>query len=206
VKALRAVVVIGVLMVAVPSAAADPTPVPVPRAQSIALADELRLHPDAAADDVYKFLHQGVFGPGHAVDDRQSVARTLDQEIAGLAPAAVEDPLCQPLGGPTPMARIHLRPFLAADEDVAALLDVFVASAAVPAGTAADLKAAIEAAVAALVKSGQWALAGELETLSVGLAAGSYPAVSHSESYRNLYKPAYRVVALELARAKGWCE
>jgi len=148
VNALQAVVVIGVLMVAVPGAAADPTPVPVPRAQATALADELRLHPEAAADDAYKFLHQGVFGPGHAVDDRQSAERLLDQEIAGLAPAAVEDPLCQPLGGPTPMARIHLRPFL---------------------------------------------------------AAGGYPAVGHSERYRNAFKPAYRVVVLELARAKGWC-
>jgi len=205
VNALRAVVVCGVLMVAVPGAAADPTPVPVPRAQSIALADELRLHPDAAADDVYKFLHQGVFGPGHAVDDRQSVARTLDQEIAGLAPAAVEDPLCQPLGGPTPMARIHLRPFLAADEDPQALLDVFVASAAVAAGSAADMEAALSTAVATLVKDGQWGLAGELETLGLGLAAGGYPAVSHSERYRSAFKPAYRVIVLELARAKGWC-
>lgn len=203
---LRAVVVAGIVMAAVLGAAADPTPVPVPRAQSTALADELRLHPDAAAADVYKFLHQGVFGPGHAVDDRQSVARTLDQEIAGLAPAAVENPLCQPLGGPTPMARIHLRPFLSADEDPQALLDVFVASAAVAAGSAADMEAALSTAVATLVKDGQWGLAGELETLGSGLAAGGYPAVSHSERYRNAFKPAYRVVVLELARAKGWCK
>ena len=204
-NALRAVVVTGVLMVAVPGAAADPTPVPVPRAQATALADELRLHPEAAADDAYKFLHQGVFGPGHAVDDRQSAERLLDQEIAGLTPAAVEDPLCQPLGGPTPMARIHLRPFVAADEDPHALLDVFVASAAVAAGTAADMDAALTAAVATLVKDGQWGLAGELETLGSGLAAGGYPAAGHSERYRNAFKPAYRVVVLELARAKGWC-
>lgn len=204
-NALRTVVVIGVLMVAVPGAAADPTPVPVPRAQAIALADELRLHPEAAADDAYKFLHQGVFGPGHAVDDRRSAERLLDQEIAGLVPAAVEDPLCQPLAGSTPMARIHLRPFLAADEDPKALLDVFVASAAVTAGSAADMDAALTAAVATLAKDGQWGLAGELETLGSGLAAGSYPATGHSERYRNAFKPAYRVVVLELARAKGWC-
>ena len=104
------------------------------------------------------------------------------------------------------MARIHLRPFLAADEDVAALHDVFVASAAVPAGTAADMDAALKAAVASLAKAGQWALAGDLEALASGLAAGSYPAVSHSERYRNGYKPAYRVVVLDLARAKGWCQ
>lgn len=205
-NALRAVVVIGVLMVAVPGAAADPTPVPVPRAQATALADELRLHPEAAADDAYKLLHQGVFGPGHAVGDRASAERLLDQEIAGLTPSPVEDPLCQPLGGPTPMARIHLRPFLAADEDPQALLDVFVASAAVAAGSGADMDAALTAAVATLVRDGQWGLAGELESVRSSLAAGGYPAVSHSEGYRMSSKPAYRVVVLELARAKGWCK
>jgi len=201
----RAIALFAVLMIAALGATAEP-PVPAPREQAAALAQELRLHPDATADDAYKFLHQGVFGPGHAVDDRQSAVRALEEEVVGLAPTSVADPLCQPLGGPTPMARIHLRPFLAADEDIAALLDVFVASAAVAAGTAADMDAALEAAVAALAKSGQWALAGELESMAKGLAAGSYPAVSHSERYRSGYKPAYRVVAIELARAKGWCE
>jgi len=201
----RAIALFAVLMIAALGATAEP-PVPAPREQAAALAQELRLHPDATADDAYKFLHQGVFGPGHAVDDRQSAVRALEEEVVGLAPTSVADPLCQPLGGPTPMARIHLRPFLAADEDIAALLDVFVASAAVAPGTAADMDAALAAAVAALAKGGNWGLAGELESMAKGLAGGSYPAVSHSERYRNGYKPAYRVVALELARAKGWCE
>jgi len=203
--AARAIVVVAALLIAPLGAAADP-PVPVPRAQAAALLDELRLHPDASADDAYKLLHQGVFGPGHAIDDRSCAARALDEEVAGLAPTTVADPLCQPLGGPTPMARIHLRPFLAANEDIAALLDVFVASAAVAPGTAADMDVALEAAVASLAKGGQWALAGDLEVLASGLAAGGYPAVSHSERYRNGYKPAYRVVVLDLARAKGWCQ
>jgi hypothetical protein len=201
----RAIALLAVLMTAALGATAEP-PVPAPREQAAALAQELRLHPDATADDAYKFLHQGVFGPGHAIDNRQSAARALDEEVAGLAPTSVADPLCQPLGGPTPMARIHLRPFLAAGGDISVLLDVFVASAAVAAGTAADMDAALAAAVEALARSGQWTLAGELESTAKGLAAGSYPAVSHSEPYRNGYKPAYRVVALELARAKGWCQ
>jgi len=201
----RVIAVLGVLAIAALGAAAEP-PVPAPREQAAALAQELRLHPDAAADDAYKFLHQGVFGPGHAIADRQSAARALETEVAGLPPASVADPLCQPLGGPTPMARIHLRPFLAAGGDIAALLDVFVASAAVAAGTAADMDAALEAAVASLAKGGEWGLAGELEGMAKGLAAGAYPAVSHSERYRKSYQPAYRVVALELARAKGWCQ
>jgi hypothetical protein len=60
--------------------------------------------------------------------------------------------------------------------------------------------------MAVLVKEGQWGLAGELESLAKGLAAEGYPAVSHSERYREGYQPAYRVVAVELARAKGWCQ
>ncbi|HOC41836.1 MAG TPA: hypothetical protein PKJ99_02365 [Thermoanaerobaculales bacterium] len=202
---LRATAIGAALMIASLGAAADP-PVPASRAQVAALADELRLHPDATADDVYKLLHQGVFGPGHAIADRESAASALDEEIAGLPPATVNEPLCQPLGGPAPMARIHLRTLLAAKEDPAALVDMLVVSSALPAGTAADMDAALEAAVAWLVKGGQWALAGDLQTLAPGLADGGYPAVHHSEAYRNGYRPAYRVVVLELARAKGWCQ
>lgn len=188
----------------VPVSAADPPP-DGPRSQVAALGQELERHPDATASDVYKFLYQGVFGPGHAVEDRQAAARALDEEIAALAPAAVEEQLCQPLGGANPMVRIHLRPYLAAGNDPSALVDAFVASAAGETGGAADMDAAVEAAVASLAKRGLWSLGGELQELGQKLASEGYPASHHSPRYLELYRPAYRIVRLDLARANGWC-
>lgn len=201
---LRAAVTLLAVVGAGVALAADPTPGG-PRAQAATLGEELAVHPDAGATDIYKLLHQGVFGPGHAVDDRTSAARVLDEEVAALGPAPVDEPLCQPLGGPIPMARIHLRPYIAAGLDPAALVDAFVASAAGRTGTAEDMDAATEAAVAFLVKRGMWGIASEVQELGATLAEQGYPIAHHSERYVELYRPAYRVVRLDIASAKGWC-
>jgi hypothetical protein len=202
--AVRAAAVIGLMALVTVAPAAD-SPGDGAREQAAALAKELELHPEANGSDVYKFLHQGVFGPGHAVDDRDSAAAYLEQEIAGLGPAPVEEPLCQALGGPIPMVRIHLRPYLAAGHDPSALVDAFVASAATQTGDAPTMDSAVEAAVAFLAKRGLWGIAGKLQDLAPALSSQGYPAAHHSDRYAELYRPAYRVVRLDLARAKGWC-
>lgn len=174
-------------------------------AQISALADELSSCPEATAADVYKLLHQGMFGPGHAIRNRASAERYLEEEIAALGSTGAPHALCQPLGGPTPMARIHLRPYVAAGHGPAALLDVFVASAAEPAGSVADMGRVVEGATAWLDSRGRKAVARALRELAAELAAEGYPAIHHSEAYAAACGPAYRVVRLDLARVRGWC-
>ena len=53
--------------------------------------------------------------------------------------------------------------------------------------------------------AGREDLSQELETLAAELADKGYPAIHHSESYREAYRPAYRVVPAEYAEAHGWC-
>ena len=38
----------------------------------MAFGDHLDTHPHARGDDLYKFLHQTVYGPGHAIPNRQA--------------------------------------------------------------------------------------------------------------------------------------
>jgi hypothetical protein len=204
-RAAALVLCVTCVMVAAAADSKREAPPDGPRTQAAALGVELENHPEATAADVYKLLHQGVFGPGHAIEDRRSAARWIDDEIAALGPATVEEALCQPLGGATPMVRIHLRPYLAAGDDPAELLDAFVASAVGDTGDAAAVDAAVQAAVAFMVERGLGSLAGDVQTLASTLASQGYPAVHHSERYVELYRPAYRVVRLDLARAKGWC-
>lgn len=176
-----------------------------PEAQAAALADELRACPGTTAADVYKLLHQGVFGPGHAIRDRASAERYLAEETAALRANGARHVLCQPLGGPTPMARIHLRPYLAAGYEPAALVDAFIASAAKPSGSAADMDRAVETATGWLGEEGRRDLADRLRELSAELAVEGYPAIHHSGGYTAACSPAYRVVRLDLAIANGWC-
>lgn len=171
-----------------------------------ALDEELRLHPEIGVTDIYKFLYQGVYGPGHAIEDRDAAARYLDEEMATLRPVEVQDPLCQSLGGDPAMVRVHLRPLKAAGGDRSALLDAFIASAEPASGDAASMETALRKAVTRLVRRSRFQLAGQMEDLAGRLAEEGYPPVHHSDGYVAAYQPAYRVVALELARRHEWCE
>ena len=171
----------------------------------IALDGELATHAEAKVIDVYKFLYQGCFGPGHAITDRAAAATFLAEELAALGPSVAEESLCQPLGGSPSLVRIHLRPFVAIGGDGDALVDTFVASAGLVATDSEVMDRTLKKAVARLSRRGRWQLAGQLEDLAVRMAAERYPAAHHSDSYTANYRPAYRVVLRELAEEQGWC-
>ncbi len=175
-------------------------------AQIIALDNELTIYPEARVTDVYKFLHEGRFGPAHAITNRAAAAEYLAEELAALGSSEVEDELCQALGGAPGLVRIHLRPFVGAGGEPELLLDAFVASAGRVEGDPEAMDRVLGKAVARLVRRGHWQLAGQLEDLAARLAAEGYPAAHHSDPYKANYRPAYRVVLRELAEQNGWCE
>ncbi len=189
------------LVVMVALAAGNPV-----QQQVAALEDHLLRHPAATAADAYKLLHQGVFGPGHMVHDTAAAAAYLAQELADLEPVEHSDPLCESLGGDPAVVRIHLRPFRAAGGDPAELIAAFVASAGRVRGSAGRMEAVLGAAVEALRQGGRAAMAAELDRLRAELGPQGFPALHHSDEYREAYKPAYRVALRELADRHGWCE
>ena len=46
----------------------------------VAFGAHLDGHPLAGAEDLYKFLHQAVFGPGHAISNRGAAAGWLGRK------------------------------------------------------------------------------------------------------------------------------
>ena len=46
-----------------------------------AILEELRLHPKAQLTDIYKFFFQGAFGPGHIISDKKSALAYLQNEL-----------------------------------------------------------------------------------------------------------------------------
>jgi hypothetical protein len=171
-----------------------------------AIADHLERHPLATAVDLYKFIHQGVFGPGHMVSDRSAAAAYLSRELAGLGPAEGTEPLCEELGGEPPFVRVHLRPWLESGHELEQLLEAFVDSASRIEGNPAEMARAIDSAVAWLDQQGRVELAAGLRELASEHQADGFPALRHSDQYREAYHPAYRVVLRELAETHGWCE
>jgi hypothetical protein len=171
-----------------------------------ALEDHLVRHPRAEAADAYKLLHQSVMGPGHAIPDPAAARMWLSSEIDGLEPEVVSEPLCEAIGGDPPMARIHLRPFVASGGDPESLLAAFVATAEVVVPDTRRLEAAIAAATMRLESVDRRDLAAGLRELQAEARPAGYPAVHHAEAFRAAYGPAYRVVLRTMAEEAGWCE
>jgi hypothetical protein len=160
------------------------------------LVEHLARYPHAEAQDVYKFVHQSVYGPAHAVPGPEGARRYLDEEIAALPPGPPGEPLVDVLGGDPPLGRLNLRPFLAAGGDAGALVDAFVATAAEVKGDAETMRVRLAAAVAVLRDAGRTTAAEALAALAAAQEAQGFPALHHSQAYRAAYAPAYRVVSL----------
>ena len=193
---------------AVTAAASDQRPEAAEGVGSIMMAfgTHLEEHPLARGDDLYKFLHQAVYGPGHAIPNLQAAAMYLDRELEDLGSPLEGEASCEILGGEPELVRVNLRPFVAAGGNPELLLDAFVASANTGRGNTERMQFVLRLAVSWLKCASRPDLSQDLEILAADLAENDYPAIHHSEDYREIYRPAYRVVAADIAEAHRWCE
>jgi len=167
------------------------------------LREHLRAHPAAGAQDAYKLLHQSVFGPGHLIPDREAAARYLQGEWAQMGETLPEEPMLEILADEPALVRVNLRPYRDSGGSREALVDALVASAEGVVGEPATFADCLEAAVAVLREERGEAAAEELRGLAERAAGQGYPAVHHSEAYREAYSPAYRVVLRGLLDGAG---
>ena len=196
-----------VILAALPAVAAEHAqPVEDVGTIMVAFGAHLEDHSFAGAEDLYKFLHQAVYGPGHAIPNREAAAGWLQRELEGLGPLLEDEPTCESLGGEPPLVRVNLRPFVADGGDPDLLLDAFVASANRERGDSHRMETVLSLAASYVQCAGRGELAPELKALSAEMADKGYPAIHHSETYVETYHPAYRVVDEALATDHGWCE
>ncbi|HWQ37149.1 MAG TPA: hypothetical protein VNM24_00865 [Burkholderiales bacterium] len=164
------------------------------------LGHHLKRYPLMQLDDVYKLLHQAALGSGHAVDDPQAARRRLEQEAAVLG-TGPEEPIADVISPDGKLARIHLRAYLDAGHDLSALADAFIQTAVAYRGSR-DKLSKFCACLGDLAGAG--AIPFTRETVVDyfdRIARSGYPVVRHSQPYRDAYRPAYRVVALEFLPA-----
>ncbi|MBE2193337.1 MAG: hypothetical protein IAE83_04110 [Anaerolinea sp.] len=151
--------------------------------------------------DVYKLLHQGVFGPGHAIENKRSAKEWLEQESKLLRPnpneALVES--IHPTGA---VVRLHLRPYLALNGSLPKLLEAFIESSVSIVGDPVVMGAWWRQFEKLTEAGGP--LANRFLSRTVLLvgkvrAAEQWSAVHHSPPFDRTYKPAYRVLSAPLA-------
>ncbi len=145
------------------------------------------------AADLYKLLYQSTLGPEHLLTDVEQARFWLQKEWVQEAANATEQ-LYEPISLDGQLGRLHLRPFKAAGHDWQELWTSFYQTCLT---WQADKNSFITIWQQALdwIKQGCLSLSVEqaIELDSVQSSRG-YPAVRHSESYRLINKPAYRVV------------
>jgi hypothetical protein len=176
------------------------------------LAWHCRRYPLLRAQDIYKLVHQGVFGPGHIIASAAQARRMLEEEVAALEVKGQEakakrqssdEELLEAIDPDGRLVRVNLGPLAATQckvqgarskmQDTGWLVRAMVESGWRVNGDPAQMKRRLAAAV-------RWCRknlprqAAELERMATRAEGLGYPAFHHSPAYFRAYRPAYRVV------------
>jgi hypothetical protein len=177
-----------------------------------------RRYPLLQARDIYKLVHQGVFGPGHAVASAAQARDGLARELRALATECriqiadcrlqncADEELIEPIDPRGRLVRVNLRPFLGEVKgqkakakrqnrgraDAGWLAEALVESARRVKGNPAQMARRLSAAVRWCRKDLPRQAAG-LERMAALAREAGYPAFHHSPAYQRAYRPAYRV-------------
>lgn len=157
----------------------------------------LHRYPMMQRCDLYKLLHQAATGSGHAILDAYDSGNRLYREIDTL-PKGPPEPMVDIISDDGSMARINLRPYIAAEGDTESLLRAFLKTSEAFGGRRDKLEVYGDW-LGEMLRNGQ--LPGSLSGMDGyirSMEQEGYPAVHHSSVYREQYSPAYRVILSEL--------
>ena len=171
-------------------------------------------YPLLQAQDIYKLVYQGVYGPGHIITSAAAARRALEDELAALEVRGQrskvkgqksDEELIEPIDPSGRLVRVNLRPLLGEGGRMKEegrrgagyewLIRALVESARIVKGSRVQMARRLSAAIRWCRTSlpGQ---AAELDEIAARAREANYPAFHHSLAYRRAYRPAYRVVIL----------
>ena len=157
------------------------------------LLEQYRKYPKMQIADIFKYLFQSVFGCGHMVADERAAEDYIKRELAACGSEYDE---AEELDGGYFRAPIALVKKGMSEKTLAR---IFYLSAEKAHGGRDELEAKLSVAKA-LVSEGELPFCAEEFERELGKwRAAGYPAMHHSEAYREHYRPAYRVIASEYA-------
>ena len=139
--------------------------------------------------DAVKLIYQNEFGGGHLIRDEQACLNYLRREYADLEKDPTV-PLYEDIGNG--IVRVNLA--AVKPEDLEQLGKDFIRSAAEHTGTMDSFLRKLDV-LRKLTVEGIFSFdSQELENFLFKYRSQSYPMVSHSEAYREEYRPAYRII------------
>ena len=158
--------------------------------RSILLAHATR-YPLMEPTDAVKLIYQNEFGGGHLIRDEKKCLEFLQNEYRSV-PQSGDTPPLEDIGNG--FFRVNLAALDASGITLDALGAAFIRSSRHRGSMDSFLKKLT--VLRSLTKSGQMPFPPEaLEDYLADYEKAGFPPVSHSETYRNAYHPAYRVVS-----------
>ena len=139
--------------------------------------------------DAVKLIYQNEFGGGHLIRDEQACLNYLRREYVSVA----KDPTV-PLYADIGNGIVRVTLAAVKPEDLEQLGKEFIRSAAEHTGTMESFLRKLDV-LKKLTVEGIFSFdSQELENYLFKYRNQSYPVVSHSEAYREEYRPAYRII------------
>lgn len=146
-------------------------------------------YPFMEPTDGVKLIYQNEFGGGHLIRSEETCLAYLRREYASV-PKDSDAPPYEDIGNGILRVNLAALP----EEELERLGKVFIRSAAEHTGELGSFLQKLEV-LRKLTEQGVFSFGiQELEDYLARYAQAGYPAVSHSETYRQHYRPAYRVV------------
>ena len=157
------------------------------------LLDHTRRYPKMEPTDAVKLLYQSEFGGGHLIRDENACLTCLLEEYRAT-PQRRDVPLTEDIGGG--IVRINLAALDANKVTPEQLGQAFLRSAAQIRGSMASFREKLSLLQAMTAEGAMPFSRNLLDAYLADYEAAGFPPVSHSETYRENYHPAYRVVIL----------
>ena len=159
-----------------------------------AILEEMHLHPEARLVDIYKFFFQGAFGPGHIIRDKQSALNYLQNELQSMTD--FDSVLWQPVGYNKQYYRISLGLVKEGTLSEEELFNAFVQSADSSALPSIEEWIKEWNFVLNIIEAMNLKITDYEDDKSIldEMLKEGKNLVRHSDIYRKLYHPHYRVV------------
>ena len=154
------------------------------------LLAHLERYPQMQLEDCVKLAHQSVFGPGHLLKDEKKALKFLRDEMASCKPN--DDPLYLPIGNG--LCRVSLPACKARGITADMLFPLFAHAAKTVEGDKRELMQAIREIRDLIDRDMLPYDPGMADYFFIQYEDKRYPLMHHSDTYKRLYAPAYRVV------------
>jgi hypothetical protein len=155
------------------------------------LQAQYQLYPQLQIQDMVKLLYQNEFGPGHMVASKGDSLLRLQEEYRDM-PSQRISPLFEDIGNG--LCRLHLNALRDTDISLATVNNFFVYSANTIVGDRVKFQEKLAVLIDCCKKEILPFAVEEVVTWIESYRQQRYPAVGHSNVFREAYSPSYRVV------------